>query len=51
MSPRPGRIRRIVEIDLPYPRDRTAERFAAYRREILAEFDLDHAHAAPVGAR
>ena len=47
MSPRPGRIRRVVEIDLPYPRDRATERFTAYRREILAEFDLSHA---PVGA-
>ncbi|MCC6174187.1 MAG: ABC transporter ATP-binding protein [Chloroflexi bacterium] len=42
MSPRPGRIRRIVEIDLPYPRDRGSERFTAYRREILSEFDLSH---------
>jgi sulfonate transport system ATP-binding protein len=46
MTPRPGRIRRIVDIDLPYPRDRGSERFAAYRREILAEFDLSHATAA-----
>jgi len=46
MTPRPGRIRRVVAIDLPYPRDRGAERFAAYRREILAEFDLSHAAAA-----
>ncbi len=50
MSPRPGRIRRIVEIDLPYPRDRAGERFAAYRREILAEFDLSHAPAGVAGA-
>jgi sulfonate transport system ATP-binding protein len=46
MTPRPGRIRRVVEIDLPYPRDRGSERFAAYRREILLEFDLSHAGAA-----
>jgi sulfonate transport system ATP-binding protein len=46
MTPRPGRIRRVVEIDLPYPRDRGSERFAAYRREILAEFDLSHVSAA-----
>ena len=51
MTPRPGRIRRVVEIDLPYPRDRGGERFAAYRREILAEFDLSHAsHAAAAHA-
>ncbi|MFN8635449.1 MAG: ABC transporter ATP-binding protein [Chloroflexota bacterium] len=46
MTPRPGRIRRVVTIDLPYPRDRGTERFAAYRREILAEFDLSHAPTA-----
>ncbi len=45
MTPRPGRIRRVVDIDLPYPRDRGGERFAGYRREILAEFDLSHAVA------
>jgi sulfonate transport system ATP-binding protein len=50
MSPRPGRIRRLVEIDLPYPRDRAGERFASYRREILAEFDLGHVPATSVGA-
>lgn len=48
MTPRPGRIRRILPIDLPYPRDRGGERFAAYRRELLAEFDL--IPAAPVRA-
>lgn len=46
MTPRPGCIRRVVEIDLPYPRDRGSDRFAAYRREILSEFDLSHAGAA-----
>jgi sulfonate transport system ATP-binding protein len=45
MTPRPGRIRRVVEIDLPYPRDRGGERFAAYRRAILGEFDLSHVAA------
>jgi sulfonate transport system ATP-binding protein len=48
MTPRPGRIRRVVEIDLPYPRDRGSEQFMAYRRSILSEFDLNHvatAHA------
>lgn len=40
MTPRPGRVRRILSIDLPYPRDRGGERFAAYRRELLTEFDL-----------
>jgi sulfonate transport system ATP-binding protein len=49
MTPRPGRIRRIVEIDLPYPRDRGSERFTAYRREILAEFEASHVVGAHAG--
>lgn len=40
MTPRPGRVRRILPIDLPYPRDRGSAAFAAYRSELLAEFDL-----------
>ena len=43
MTPRPGRVQRILEIDLPYPRDRGDDRFAAYRRELLAAFNLSHA--------
>jgi NitT/TauT family transport system ATP-binding protein len=35
LTPRPGRICRIVPIDLPRPRDRTSMEFAQVRREVL----------------
>jgi len=35
LSPRPGRICKIVPIDLPRPRDRTSVEFATLRRHIL----------------
>jgi NitT/TauT family transport system ATP-binding protein len=35
LSPRPGRICKIVPIDLPRPRDRTSVDFATLRRNIL----------------
>lgn len=35
MQPRPGRVKEIVDIDLPYPRDRTSDKFIAYRNKIL----------------
>ena len=35
MSPRPARIERIIEIDLPRPRDRNSPQFIHYRGEIL----------------
>jgi ABC-type nitrate/sulfonate/bicarbonate transport system ATPase subunit len=34
MTPRPGRIRTIVPIDLPRPREVTSREFNEYRREI-----------------
>lgn len=37
MSPHPGRIRRIVEVDLPHPRDRRAPLLHRLKDEILAE--------------
>jgi NitT/TauT family transport system ATP-binding protein/sulfonate transport system ATP-binding protein len=37
MAPDPGRIRRIVEIDLPHPRDRRAPLLHKLKDEILAE--------------
>ncbi|HLG75199.1 MAG TPA: ABC transporter ATP-binding protein [Ktedonobacteraceae bacterium] len=40
MTPRPGHVARVLEIDLPYPRERTSERFAAYRSELLTAFGL-----------
>lgn len=37
MAPDPGRIRRIVEVDLPHPRDRGAALLHKLKDEILAE--------------
>ncbi|QGZ56789.1 ABC transporter ATP-binding protein [Paraburkholderia acidiphila] len=38
MAPRPGRIRRIVDVALPRPRERADPRFVRLRDEILADF-------------
>lgn len=40
MSENPGRIRSIIPIDLPRPRDIEDERFTALRRQILGEVQL-----------
>ena len=37
MAPNPGRIRRIVDVDLPHPRDRSSPVLHKLRDEILAE--------------
>ncbi|AXB78537.1 ABC transporter ATP-binding protein [Novosphingobium sp. P6W] len=37
MSPRPGRIARIVDVDLPHPRDRASPLLHRLKDEILAE--------------
>lgn len=37
MSPNPGRIRRIIDVDLPHPRDRSSPVLHRLRDEILAE--------------
>jgi sulfonate transport system ATP-binding protein len=38
MEPRPGRIRRIVPVDLAHPRDRGAYGFARVKEDVLREF-------------
>ncbi|MCP3717094.1 ABC transporter ATP-binding protein [Paraburkholderia sp. CNPSo 3281] len=38
MAPRPGRIRRIVDVASPRPRERTDPRFVRLRDEILSDF-------------
>ena len=38
MEPRPGRIRRIVPVALPHPRDRLSLAFARLKEDVLAEF-------------
>ncbi|MBM7691561.1 sulfonate transport system ATP-binding protein [Peribacillus deserti] len=39
MTPRPGRISQIIEIDMPYPRKKTDVRFQAIRQQVLTEFE------------
>ncbi len=41
MQANPGRIKKIVDIDLPYPRSRTSKEFTAYRNEIMEELNID----------
>lgn len=38
MQPRPGRIKRIVDVDLPRPRDRGSYAFTAIKNDVLSEF-------------
>src|SRR5262249_50860141 len=38
MAPRPGRIRRVVDVALPRPRERTDARFVRLRDDILRDF-------------
>jgi sulfonate transport system ATP-binding protein len=47
LTPRPGRIAHVFEIDLSYPRSRGSEGFATYQRELLAAFGLSHADHVP----
>jgi ABC-type nitrate/sulfonate/bicarbonate transport system ATPase subunit len=37
MSPRPGRIQEVVQVDVPRPRSLEDERLSQLRREILAQ--------------
>jgi sulfonate transport system ATP-binding protein len=38
MAPRPGRIKRVVDVALPRPRERHDPRFVQLRDEVLADF-------------
>ncbi|MNN66174.1 Aliphatic sulfonates import ATP-binding protein SsuB [compost metagenome] len=38
MEPRPGRIRRIVPVGLPHPRERAGQPFSRVRDAVLQEF-------------
>ena len=42
LSARPGRLRRIVDIDVPHPRDLSDPRYIALRDEIFGEIGLAH---------
>jgi sulfonate transport system ATP-binding protein len=39
LKPRPGRIEKIVDVDLPRPRDRESTELAMLRQHILKEFE------------
>ncbi|HET7433177.1 MAG TPA: ABC transporter ATP-binding protein [Thermoanaerobaculia bacterium] len=42
LSARPGRVRRIVDIDIPHPRDLSDPRYIQLRDEIFGEIGLAH---------
>jgi NitT/TauT family transport system ATP-binding protein len=42
LSARPGRVQRVVDIDIPHPRDLSDPRYIARRDEIFAEIGLAH---------
>jgi NitT/TauT family transport system ATP-binding protein len=46
MAPKPGRIQRVIDVPLAYPRERTRDDFARFRRELYEEFHLVHRQAA-----
>lgn len=41
LSSRPGTVKKIVKVDLSYPRDRTDEAFNHYRKEIQGFFRIE----------
>ncbi|AYC32773.1 ABC transporter ATP-binding protein [Pseudomonas cavernae] len=51
MAPRPGRIKRVVDIDLPHPRTRSSFEFHQLREELLHELTRDGDYHAPPAAR
>jgi sulfonate transport system ATP-binding protein len=44
MTPRPGRVQQILDIDLDYPRNRADPRIDEYRHTLLSAFHLDRSH-------
>jgi ABC-type nitrate/sulfonate/bicarbonate transport system ATPase subunit len=42
LSARPGRVRRVVEVDIPHPRDLSAPRYLELRDQIFDEIGLAH---------
>jgi NitT/TauT family transport system ATP-binding protein len=48
MTARPGRIRELIPIDLPRPRDITSPRFNDIKRHILSLLRPERAAAGPL---
>ena len=40
MTPRPGKISEIIEVDLPHPRDRGSDAFVEIRKHIMEQFHM-----------
>ncbi|SFB93324.1 ABC transporter ATP-binding protein [Ruminococcus albus] len=47
MTPRPGKISKIIDVDLPRPRHRGGSEFLAMRKSILEHFELAQAQPQP----
>ena len=47
MTPRPGKISEIIDVNIPNPRNRGGAEFLALRRSLLDRFDLANAHPEP----
>ena len=47
MTPRPGKISEIIDVNIPHPRNRGGAEFLALRRSLLDKFDLANAHPEP----
>ncbi len=47
MTPRPGKISKIIDVDLPRPRQRGSGDFLSMRRDILELFELAQAQPQP----
>ena len=45
MAPDPGRVQRVLDVVLPYPRERTDHDFSIFRKELFEEFHLVHRQA------
>ncbi|MGZ0781765.1 ABC transporter ATP-binding protein [Pseudomonas saponiphila] len=51
MEPRPGRIKRVVQVALPHPRQRSSFDFHQLREELLHELTSDDHYQAPQPAQ
>ena len=40
MEPRPGRIKRVIDVPLPHPRERTNFSFVKIKEDVLRDFDV-----------